>query len=126
MSARHQFTDQPPPGFAAEHRLAVYGSLAPGEQNAQMLELLSGTWCDGSVNGTLHDIGWAAAIGYRAIRLDALAPEVPVKLFTSAELPSFWPSLDAFEGEDYERVAVPVRVGDRTVEAFIYRQRERA
>ncbi len=121
----HTTADAPPPGFAAEHRLAVYGSLAPGEANASVLEPLSGSWCEGTVRGTLHEAGWAAELGYRAIRLDPTAGEVPVKLFTSPDLPRFWTELDAFEGDEYERVQTPVVVRGATVEAFIYRQRER-
>ena len=125
MSDRHHFADTPPSGFAAEQRLAVYGSLAPGEANAHILGPLAGSWCDGIVRGTLHDAGWAAALGHRAIRLDPNAAEVPVKLFSSADLPDFWRELDAFEGADYERVVAPVQVGDRMVEACIYCQRKR-
>ena len=122
----HSFANEPPAGFAVEQRLAVYGSLAPGEANAHILEPLSGSWCAGTVRGTLHAAGWAAELGYRAIRLDPVAPEVPVRLFTSPDLPALWEELDAFEGEEYEREPTPVRVGNTTVEAFLYQARERA
>ncbi len=121
----HSFVDAPPTGFAVEHRLAVYGSLAPGEANTHILEPLAGSWSPGTVRGTLHDAGWAAAIGYRAIRLDPQAPEIPVKLFTSSGLPGFWAELDAFEGETYERVITPVAARGEVVDAYIYRERER-
>jgi len=39
---------------AAPQRLFVYGSLAPGEVNAQVLEPLAGEWQEASVRGTLH------------------------------------------------------------------------
>ncbi|HET7708934.1 MAG TPA: gamma-glutamylcyclotransferase [Sphingomicrobium sp.] len=126
MSDRHSNSDQPTPDLGLDHRLAVYGSLRPGEANDHVLAPLAGTWCEGSVRGTLHTIGWGYALGHRAIRLDAAAPEVPVKLFSSADLPGFWSELDAFEGQDYQRVATDVRVGDGIVEAFIYQYRDGA
>ena len=120
----HEFPTRPPDGDAAANRLAVYGSLAPGEANAAVLAPLSGSWRQGSVRGTLHTVGWAAGLGYRAIRLDLQAPEVPVWLFSSPDLPGFWATLDAFEGDDYERVVTEVRVDDGLFEANIYRWRE--
>jgi gamma-glutamylcyclotransferase (GGCT)/AIG2-like uncharacterized protein YtfP len=126
MSDRHVITDRPPQGFGLDHCLAVYGSLRPGEANAHVLSPLAGFWCDGIVHGTLHTIGWGYALGHRAIRLDPTASEVPVKLFSSAELPDFWAELDAFEGADYERVATDVRVGDAIIHAYIYQFRDKA
>jgi gamma-glutamylcyclotransferase (GGCT)/AIG2-like uncharacterized protein YtfP len=120
----HRRSSRPPNGFTAANRLAVYGSLAPGKANAAVLAPLSGSWCQGSVRGTLHSVGWAAGLGHRAIRLDPQAPEVPVWLFSSPDLPGFWATLDAFEGEDYERVVTEVRVDERRFEANIYRWRE--
>ena len=122
----HTFATEPPTGFALEHRLAVYGSLAPGEANAHILQPLSGSWCAGTVRGTLHDLGWAAELGYRAIRLDPASPEMPVQLFTSPDLPAFWAELDRFEGDEYARVPTQVRIGNTAVYAFIYQARERA
>jgi gamma-glutamylcyclotransferase (GGCT)/AIG2-like uncharacterized protein YtfP len=123
-AASHEFSDRPPDGFATANRLAVYGSLAPGQANAAVLAPLSGCWCKGNVRGTLHTVGWAAGLGYRAIRLDPDAPEVPVWLFSSPDLPGFWARLDAFEGEDYQRVIAQVRVGEELWDANIYRWRE--
>ena len=122
----HKFTATPPQGLGVEHRLAVYGSLRPGEANAHILAPLPGYWCDGSVCGTLHTIGWGYALGHRAIRLDPTAAALPVKLFSSSQLPGFWAELDAFEGADYERVATDVRVGDTTIPAYIYQLRAEA
>ena len=120
----HEFSTRPPGGLAVDNRLAVYGSLAPGEANAGVLAPLSGSWCRGRVRGTLHTVGWGAGLGYPAIRLDREGPEVSAWLFSSADLPGFWDQLDAFEGADYERVVTAVRVGDQQWEANIYRWRE--
>jgi len=85
-------------------RLFVYGSLAPGRTNEHLLADVPGTWVPGKVRGTLHREGWGIAIGYSAIVLDQSGEEVPGLIFTSEELAAHWARLDAFEGEDYERV----------------------
>jgi hypothetical protein len=45
---------------------------------------------------------------------------VAVQLFTSEDLPDHWERLDAFEGDEYERVVVDVDLGTYTVQAQIY------
>lgn len=92
-----------------ETRLAVYGSLAPGEANHRVLEPLSGRWLDGGrVRGVLHERGWGAGRGYPGLEPDPAGDPVPVKVFVSPELPDHWDRIDAFEGTDYRRVVVPV------------------
>ena len=66
-------------------RLAVYGSLAPGQPNHHHLADISGTWRDGWVEGVLYDCGWGAAQGFPGIRLErggprveAIAPQRPI------------------------------------------------
>jgi gamma-glutamylcyclotransferase (GGCT)/AIG2-like uncharacterized protein YtfP len=96
-----------PPGPA--HRLAVYGSLAPGEANADQLAGLEGEWLEGGrVRGRLHRAGWGAAHGFPGLEWDPGGGPVPVKVFVSADLPAHWARLDAFEGSDYRRIVVPV------------------
>lgn len=100
----------------SKHALAVYGSLAPGRQNHHQLSALSGTWRTGlTVTGHLEDRGWGAGIGYPALVWSASGPPVAVQLFVSDELPAHWARLDAFEGDDYARIVVPVRDGDEVV-----------
>jgi hypothetical protein len=50
--------------FGCSKKLAVYGSLRPGEENHSVIEDLDGTWCNGFVRGKLFESGWGAAIGY--------------------------------------------------------------
>ena len=98
-----------PRGEGPEHRLAVYGSLAPGEVNAWVLEPLEGAWFSGGfVRGRLHREGWGADHGFPGLELDSDGEPVPVDVFVSRELPDHWNRLDAFEGEDYRRTVVPV------------------
>jgi gamma-glutamylcyclotransferase (GGCT)/AIG2-like uncharacterized protein YtfP len=104
-----------------EHRLAVYGTLAPGRSNHRQLADLEGAWSLGTVRGTLHQVGWGAGEGYPGLTIDPEGAEVAVQIFTSPDLPAHWARLDAFEGADYLRVAVTVIGSDGdAIEAFIY------
>ncbi len=110
-------------GYRIDERLAVYGSLAPGESNAHILAPLAGTWTDGVVRGTLRPILTGYAAGYRGIRLDAEGDPVPCKVFSSHDLPGFWSSLDAFEGAEFFRTIIRVEVGDTMIKANLYEWR---
>ncbi|QWP75413.1 gamma-glutamylcyclotransferase [Lysobacter sp. K5869] len=103
--------------YSADRRLAVYGTLAPGQPNHHHLSDLAGRWiAGGAVTGTLEQIGWGADLGYPALRWSADGGEVAVQLFASDELPAHWPRLDEFEGEQYLRILVPVRFADGRIE----------
>lgn len=106
--------------MTADRRLAVYGSLAPGRSNQGQLAGLAGKWQPGMVRGHLVESGWGAAQGYPGLRPDPLGPEVPVQLFTSDDLPAHWARLDAFEGDEYERVVIDVDLGTHSVPAWLY------
>ncbi len=92
----------------ASHRLAVYGSLAPGRPSHSVIEGIRGAWTDGFVRGRLKRTGWGSGIGYPAISWDPEGDRVRVKMLVSPELPEHWKRLDEFEGADYVRVLVPV------------------
>ena len=96
-----------------ERRLAAYGSLLPGENNHHHVATLVGRWVDGTVEGTLHDRGWAARQGYPGFVPGTSGERVAVKVFQSLALPEAWDRLDAFEGAAYRRIlaAVETRVG---------------
>lgn len=103
-----------------EHRLATYGTLAPGKPNAHQLDGLTGSWTTGTVRGHLVERGWGAAMGYPAMIPDETGPEIAVHVFHSVDLPEHWARLDAFEGAGYARVPVPVTTAEGLVSAFIY------
>ena len=44
--------------LTAEHRLAVYGTLAPGEPNHHQMDGMTGEWIPGVVRGRLFMVGW--------------------------------------------------------------------
>lgn len=104
----------------ATHRLAVYGTLAPGRPNHHQLDELDGTWSTGQVHGTLIEAGWGAGLGYPALALDPHGPPVEVSVFESGDLPAHWPRLDDFEGSGYRRVATTIHTATGDVQAFIY------
>jgi gamma-glutamylcyclotransferase (GGCT)/AIG2-like uncharacterized protein YtfP len=104
----------------AETRLAVYGTLAPGERNHHVLAGLRGTWTNGVVHGERHPTGWGMTYGHPALVWDPDGPPVPVRVLHSSDLPAHWARLDAFEGDGYRRIVVPVTIGDRSEPANIY------
>ena len=102
-------------------RLFVYGTLAPDQPNQSVLSQIGGEWVPASVRGHLQEAGWGAEMGYPAIVLDEGADPVAGYVFVSEDLEEHWDKLDAFEGEEYERVATSVQLwDDTTVGAFIY------
>ncbi len=104
-----------------DHRLVVYGTLAPGRENAHELEHLGGTWTEVVIHGHLVPSGWGFAAGYPAIALDPEGPPVAAWLLESDRLPESWDDLDWFEGTGYRRRAVaPRRHGVELAEAWIY------
>ena len=105
---------------AADTRLAVYGTLAPGRVNHHQLSGMSGRWRQGTVRGWLRDAGWGAPLGYLGLVLDSAGPVVDVYLFDSTDLPDHWSRLDEFEGSEYRRVVTKVRTKDGDVSAWIY------
>jgi len=94
--------------FCSSHRLAVYGSLAPGRSNHHVLAPLGGEWTDGWVEGELLPVGWGAALGYPAFRPRAGASAVAVQVLATPRLAAAWPDIDRFEGPEYRRVLVPI------------------
>lgn len=97
--------------FGASRRFAVYGSLAPGEANHHVIVDLPGTWEDGVVTGILRTPAERAP-GFPALCWRAGGPPVPARLLVSDALPAHWGRLDAFEGDGYRRILVPVHSAD--------------
>ena len=104
----------------AHLRLATYGTLAPGRVNAGQLSKLNGDWTTGIVRGRLVDAGWGAQMGYPGLILEDGGEVIDVHLFSSADLPAYWPQLDAFEGAGYRRVETRVETAQGPLAAFIY------
>ncbi|MEM7691277.1 MAG: gamma-glutamylcyclotransferase family protein [Pseudomonadota bacterium] len=102
-------------------RLFVYGTLAPGKRNHFMLEDIPGNWQPAALQGVLINEGWGALHDCPGIVPDETAAFVNGQLFSSHELNAHWDALDEFEGEDYSRKVVMVRIQDGSfVEASVY------
>ena len=106
--------------LTADHRLAVYGSLAPGRPNAHVLAAIEGRWFEAKVKGVLIEEGWGAEMGYPGMRLDDKGDVITVQVLEAADLPAHWARLDAFEGEGYRRVVTAAETDGRRVEVSIY------
>ena len=113
----------PAEDYLPDERLAVYGSLRPGERNAHILAPLAGHWSRGAVRGKLRPILSGYARGYTGLVLAADGDEVPVDLLSSRGLPAFWAELDAFEGPEFIRTIAEVRVAGTTIAASLYEWR---
>ena len=88
----------------ASDGLFVYGTLAPGQVNHHVLAGVTGDWQRASLRGVLHEEGWGAEFGCPGIVPSADGETVAGYLFLSRELGNLWATLDAFEGDGYERV----------------------
>ena len=106
-----------------EHRLATYGTLAPGRRNHHHLADLRGQWTLGYAVGHPSQDGWGKTHGhgYPAFTPDPDGEQVEVHILDSADLPAHWARLDAFEGEGYARIPITVHTPHGEVEAYIYR-----
>lgn len=101
--------------------LAVYGTLAPGEENHWVLRPVVGQWQPGTVRGWTFEIGWGAAEGYPGFLPDAEGNEIAVQVLVSDRLDRHWREIDDFEGPGYERQPIQVRLDDgEVIEAQIY------
>lgn len=104
----------------ADTRLATYGSLGPGRPNHHQLAMLRGKWLTGTVRGKRVNEGWGAKLGFPALVLDPHGAEIEVSLLESPDLQEHWSRLDAFEGDEYQRVIVDVETATGRVPAWIY------
>ena len=91
-----------------QEKLAVYGTLAPGEVNHGVVADIVGRWTEGFVRGDLQTLEWGAGLGLPVLVWRPAGPRVPVALLSSHDLVDHWQRLDRFEGPGYRRILVPV------------------
>ena len=104
-----------------EYRLATYGTLAPGRSNHHQVSDLGGRWFTGSVKGILYKQGWGSDQGCPGIVPSEDSGVVAVHVLEASNLPAHWDRLEAIEGDEYQRVIVPVRLeNDETLDCSIY------
>ena len=87
-------------------KLAIYGTLAPGKVNHHHIADLGGAWHDAAVHGHLDRVPCGIHEGLPAIVLDPAAALHPLKVLVCENLPAAWSRLDAFEGEEMQRLLV--------------------
>ncbi|TXS93075.1 gamma-glutamylcyclotransferase [Parahaliea maris] len=102
-------------------RLFVYGTLAPGRSNHYVLEDISGNWEAATLTAYMLDEGWGLEQGFPGIVPSDEGKEVRGSVFSSDHLSEYWSMIDEFEGSDYQRVLVQVRIeSDEVIEAYVY------
>ena len=106
--------------FRTSHTLAVYGTLAPGQPNHHIVAPLGGEWTEGLIEGDLLPVGWGAALGYPGFRPRVGGAAVAVRVLTAPLLATAWPTLDRFEGPEYQRILVPVFSAELSPERRLY------
>jgi gamma-glutamylcyclotransferase (GGCT)/AIG2-like uncharacterized protein YtfP len=89
---------------APSTKLVVYGSLAPGEANHELLADITGDWEQCYIRGAITESN-----GLRQLHGTQAGDEVTVHLFASKELPLLRQRLDSFEGASYKRRLIPAR-----------------
>jgi gamma-glutamylcyclotransferase (GGCT)/AIG2-like uncharacterized protein YtfP len=105
--------------FRCSQRLAVYGTLAPGEANAHILAACPGTWSLGEVHGR------RALRDYPVFTYAHGAGVINMQVLHSQNLPEHWSRIDEFEGGHYCRILVPVFEGRRLLTiANLYEARD--
>src|SRR5580704_5016787 len=99
--------------------LFVYGTLRSGSGNEWSRRLAANAEFlgKGRVAGVLFEIGSYPGMTPAQSEGDTVVGEV----FQLADPEALWPALDEYEGNEYERRDVPVRMDDgRLVNAWVY------
>ncbi|MFK7791584.1 MAG: gamma-glutamylcyclotransferase [Devosiaceae bacterium] len=109
--------------FTANHRLASYGTLAPGRSNHAQVEHLSGRWIKGTVRGTATTNTTGRWTGYPGFHLHADGEPVSVFILESSDLTDHWDRLDVFEGEAYARVVTTAQTDEGPLQVCVYELR---
>lgn len=103
------------------HRLAVYGTLAPGGTNHTRVAEVHGQWFEGTATGVIEERDGLLEFYWR---LNTDLP-VKVKVLSAHELEKQFNRLDRFEGPRYQRILVPVRIYDRLIVCNIYEGKQK-
>lgn len=106
-------------------RLFVYGSLAPGENNAHVMADINGEWQPATLRGTMLNPDWRSTGGYPSMILATDSGSIEGLVFESKDLANHWTMLDSFEGDGYQRELSEAELqGGETVAVFVYTHRD--
>jgi len=97
------------------NRLGTYGTLSPGQINHHIVKALRGEWLIGTTYGRLQPHGWGNVYGFPAMVFDPFGRAIPIYVLESPDLPEGFESLDRFEGPEYQRVVLPIKLSDGTL-----------
>jgi len=97
------------------HKFVVYGTLAPGSPNESKLAGMEGSWQECKVRGQKVDHE-----GLPYFTWDPDADEIGVNMLQSEALPDEWSYLDKWEGNSYNRILIPAKVGDHYIVGNTY------
>lgn len=93
----------------------------PGEENAEILENIGGTWQVASVKGDLMPDGCEATEDYPVMTLNEKGKKINGFVFSSKDLAKHWSEIDEFEGSGYKRIKTRVDLeGGKTLEVNVY------
>ena len=97
------------------HKFVVYGTLAPGSPNESKLADMEGSWQECKIRGQKVDHG-----GLPYFTWDPDADEIDANMLQSEALPDEWSDLDKWEGNSYNRILIPAKVGDHYIVGNTY------
>lgn len=98
-----------------DEKLVVYGTLAPGASNRNILEEIKGIWQECKIKGEISSYA-----GLKYFRWEPARGEIDAKIFISKYLPDKLSNMDEFEGSMYHRILIPVKIEDYFVIANVY------
>lgn len=91
-----------------DRALAVYGTLAPGRSNHEVVAGIGGRWVEVVIRGRRFTARWRDTPGFPGFEPDPDGPVVEALVLLADDLPDHWARLDAFEGPGYRRVEIDV------------------
>lgn len=98
-----------------ERRLACYGSLRPGQKNHHIVADIAGQWLPGTIYGETEE-----EFGYPVFTWQMDGNPIAVEVLCSEQLPANYPRIDEFEGFNYRRVLVPVKMKAGFIACSLY------
>lgn len=99
-------------------QIACYGTLLPGQPNSEILEKYNGSWYDGIVRGEIKHSN-----GLPYFKWKTTGDDIPVKIFESLAVSENISDLDRFEGKEYRRIWIPVKIENYFIICSIYEER---
>lgn len=94
------------------NKLGTYGTLSPGECNHHIVKELRGQWLRGTTYGWMQPHGWGQQYGFLVMVFDPAGQPIPIHVLESPDLPEGFTRIDEFEGSEYQRVVLPIKLSN--------------